>query len=53
MRMSFSISKSLVTTARVVYKREMLVQEEADEDSASDESFDLNDAIGIEQGGFC
>ncbi len=46
-------NSSFTKAARIVYKREMLVQEEADEDSASDESFDLNDAIGVEQGGFC
>jgi hypothetical protein len=40
----------------MVYKREMLAQvgaQERDEDYASDESFDLNDAFGVEQGGFC
>ncbi len=51
-------NSSFTKAAMVVYKREMRAQEvvEAEEsngDSVSDESFDLNDAFGVEQGGFC
>ncbi len=49
-------TSSFTKPAMLVYKREMLAQEkaqESDEDSTSDESFDLNDAFGVEQGVFC